>query len=156
MKEITVGDKKVIQDIKEIGWHVVKILEDETGPSFCFTIGLYKTFKHPEVVIIGLDMDLAHAILNNIGKSIKEGKRYETGEKHNDILDGYDCIMINIEKKFYEEYLGYAMWYYNSHFPAIQCIYPTVKGYFPWQNEWPKEINHLQPLLGKIENLKIK
>jgi hypothetical protein len=31
-----------------------------------------------------------------------------------------------------------------------QCVYPTVKGVYPWQDEWPKGIRDLQPILGAI------
>lgn len=45
MTALTESDKKVLHDIDQFGWHVVKIMEDEDEPGFCFSIGLHKTFN---------------------------------------------------------------------------------------------------------------
>ena len=153
MTELTEGDKQVLQNIEEYGWHVVKIMEDDEGPGFCFSIGLFKTFNHPEILIVGLKLDLAHILINNIGESIRNGKRYDTTAPHDDILDGFNCYMVDVEVRHYREYLGYATWYYEgSNFPTLQCVYPTVKGIFPWQDEWPNELKDLQPVLGNSDS----
>lgn len=67
------GDKKLLDDIDEFGWHVLKVLEDDNGPGFCYSVGLFKTFGHPEIIIVGLKLDLAHTLINNIGHDIKNG-----------------------------------------------------------------------------------
>lgn len=154
MEELTEGDKKLLEDIEKFGWHVLKVSEDDQGPGFCFSVGLFKTFKHPEIFIIGLKADLAHVLINNIGEEIRRGMNYKSGVFYPEIIDGFDCLMIEISQKYYNEYLGYANWYYkDKEFPVLQCIYPTVKGAFPWQKEWPKEIKDLQPILGNLSNI---
>ena len=49
---IAMYDDKVLSDIEEYGWHVVKVMEDNSGPGFCYSIGLFKTFGHPEIMIV--------------------------------------------------------------------------------------------------------
>lgn len=150
MDELTENDKQVISDIGQYGWHVVKVMGDDQGPGFCFSIGLYEKYRHPEVLIIGLKLDLAHSLINEIGENVKNGKRYDTYTAHDDIIEGHNCFMVEVSHEYYKEYLGYALWYYKNHFPVFQCVYPTVKGIFPWQEEWPSEIKDLQPILGNI------
>ena len=153
MTELTEGDKQVLHDIDQFGWHVVKIMEDDAGPGVCFSIGLHKTFNHPEILIIGLKIDLAHILINNIGESIKDGKSYDSDSPFDDILDGYNCYMIKVNEQYYEEYLGYAKWYYNGPFPVLQCVYPTVNGVYPWQKECTNEYKKMQPILGNSDKI---
>jgi hypothetical protein len=42
------------------GWHVVKILEKHETPGWAFSVGLYKNFNHPEIVVFGLNDEVAH------------------------------------------------------------------------------------------------
>lgn len=150
MEELNEGDKKLLSDIEEVGWHVVKVLEDEKGPGFCYSIGLYKTFGLPEIIIIGLPPDLTHDLINIIGEDLREGNVYKSGNYYSDIIDGYDCFMLEVERSYYKEYLGYGMWYYEEEqFPAIQCIYPDEENEYPW--DWSEEDRLYQPILGNLD-----
>lgn len=143
------GETKLIADIGQFGWHVLKVLEDDKGPGFAYSVGLFKTFKHPEIIIVGLKLDLAHILINNIGEDIKNGKHFQSGQSYTDILDDFKCLMLDVTKDNYKEYVGYGRWYYQGdNFPLLQCIYPTVKGIYPWETEWPSDIKDLQPILG--------
>jgi hypothetical protein len=149
--ELDEGDKKVLSDIKQYGLHIVHILEDEQGPGFSFSIGLYKNYNHPEIILIGLKQELSHSIINNIAQEVKDGKKYQSLNFYSDLIEGFDCYFIEVDKLHYKNYMGYANWYYNGNkFPALQCIYPTTKGVYPWQNEWPESIKNLQPILGSV------
>ena len=139
----------VQENIAQYGWHLISVMEDEEGPSFSYSIGLYETFGHPEVILIGLTIDLAQSLINNIGHTIKEGGSYAEEKFYSDILDNYDCKMLKVHEAHYAEYVGRAMDHYNAPFPLIQCVYPTVQGAFPWDEEWPKDLDFTQPVLNK-------
>src|SRR5947209_3318154 len=127
------ADQQLLQDVQEVGWHVLLIPEDEEGPAFAFTVGLYHSFQHPEVLIMGLDPGIMHRILNIIGEDAKAGRHYEPEKEYPDILEGYRCAFEEIDKGLYEEYLGYAIWFYRgSAFPALQCVWPDHEGRYPW------------------------
>jgi len=152
MTDMSQGEKKILKDIENYGWHVLKIMEDEQGPGFCYSIGFYMTFNHPEIVIVGLKPDLAHLLINNIGEDLKKGKTYRSGQFYSGILDNVDCLMLQVAENNYDEYFGYGLWYYKGNdFSALQCIYPTVNGIYPWENDWPDSIKNLQPILGSLE-----
>ena len=72
--------ERIRSDIEIFGWHVVKVLEDENGPGFGYSIGLFQTFSHPEILIVGLRLDLIHLLINNIGADIKKGKIFIEGQ----------------------------------------------------------------------------
>ncbi len=154
MEKITVSDQKLLTDITEFGWHVVKVMEEGENPRFAYSVGLYDSFGHPEIIMVGLKFDLLHLLINNIGEEIRNGKQYTPGKFYAEILDDFNCLMLKMEKKYYSDYMGYANWYYkrqNKDFPVLQCIYPTVKGIYPWEKDWPNEIKNLQPILGNIK-----
>lgn len=153
MSEYEDFNKALDQSIAEHGWHVIKVMGDEEGPQFCFSVGLYKSFQHPEIIIIGLDLDLGHELINLIGDEIREGVRFESGEFYEDIIEDYACCMLEVSKEHYEGWMGTAIGYYQSEdFPVLQCVYPTVDNIYPWEESWPEELADLQPVLGETAN----
>jgi len=56
------GDAQVPADIETYGWHVIEVPEDDEGPGFAFTIGLFRRFEHPELIVFGLPMNTMHII----------------------------------------------------------------------------------------------
>lgn len=90
MESLSGSDKKFLNDIAEYGWNVTKVLEDESGPGFGYSAGLFKTFKHPEIIIIGLKVDLIHSIINGIGEGVKAGKTFQPGHYYSGLIDGFD------------------------------------------------------------------
>jgi hypothetical protein len=151
MEEVSIRDKQLLADIEKHGWLVFKVLEDDKGPGFCYSVGLFKKFNHPEILIVGLDLDIAHELINEIGEYIGKGRNYESGRLYADILDDFNCLMLSVDKKYFREYFGYALWFYKSDsFPVLQCIYPTIKGIYPWEKEWPKDLIQIQPVLGNL------
>ncbi|MBS1522761.1 MAG: DUF4262 domain-containing protein [Bacteroidetes bacterium] len=150
-KETNSVDQKLLEDIEKHGLHVLHILGEEDFPPFSYSVGLYKNYNHPEIIIIGLKQQLGHIIINNIAEDIKNGIKYDPFSWSDNILDDYKCLFIPVDKSNYEEYVGYDRWYYKGdNFPLLQCIYPTTKGIYPWEDAWPDNIKKLQPSLGPI------
>lgn len=143
-------DKEIQNNIDLYGLNVRHVIEDKKGPAFSYSIGLFKSYGHPEIIIIGLKSQLSQILLNNIAFDIKGGKVFTPLKYEADVLDNFDCYFVEVEKSNYDDYVGGAQRYYGSdNFPLLQCIYPTTKGIYPWQSEWPDSKN-LQPLLGLI------
>jgi Domain of unknown function (DUF4262) len=142
---------RIKEDIELYNCHVIKVMEEDDLPGFGYSIGLFERFNHSEVIIVGLKLDLIHSLINSIAEGVSNGKRFESYTFYPDILDNFDCFVVDVANSNYDEYVGQALSYYgNRDFPLVQCIYPTVKGAYPWQDEWPKDINGLQPILGNV------
>jgi len=151
MNKKTKGFEKQLSDIEEHGLHVIHVLEDENGPGFTYSIGLFHNYQHPEIIMIGLKKDLAHILINNIAYDVKQGQTYKSGTYYSAILDNYECLMLEVDRKNYDEYVGQAIRFYkNNDFPLLQCVYPTIKGAYPWEDTWPEDIKYLQPILSNI------
>lgn len=151
-KKYSKSDQKLIDDIEEYGLHIIHVIEDEVGPGFSYSVGLYHTYKHPEIIIVGLKQELSHIIINEISERIKKGESFNVRYFYSGLIDDFDCYFIDVYKSHYKDYVGYALWFYEPiDFPLIQCIYPTIKGIYPWQPEWPESLKNLQPILGETK-----
>jgi hypothetical protein len=70
---MTGGDAQMRADIATYGWHVIKVLEDDEGPGFAFTIGLYQRFEHPELIVRQRRLSSAAADLARSRASVAMG-----------------------------------------------------------------------------------
>jgi hypothetical protein len=141
-------ERKLVSDIEEFGWHVIKIFEDDEGPAFAYSIGLFKNFSHPEIIVFGLDVNLMHRMINLVGEEVRQGRRFADDEAASGILEGYDVRFLNVASRHYHEHVGYARWFYTGDdFLLLQCLWPDKKGRFPTDPGFAKALRPRQPLL---------
>jgi hypothetical protein len=57
------SEQKVIDDIAEYGWHCVHVIAEGELVEYSFTVGLFKSYGHPELIIFGLPSKVSHQIL---------------------------------------------------------------------------------------------
>jgi hypothetical protein len=149
---LTKPERKIVSDVKKDGWHVMNVLPERDEPGWAFTIGLYETFRHPEVILFGLRGDTMHHLLNNVGEAVKGGRAYASEETDEDLLSGYLCAFRNVLPRWYEHTVGYARWYYEgSRFPLLQLFWPDRDGRFPWEAKCSRDVQRLQPRLFENE-----
>jgi hypothetical protein len=143
--DLTAFDKKVLPKLEEWGWYVISVADEAP---FSYSIGLFEHFRHPEIILFGLDSKRGHRIINDAGKRIREGHNYDLGLRHTDLLRDYECEFCLVDPARYDGYLNYALHYYRgSSFPAIQLIWPDPHGYFPWESNFEERFRTDQPLL---------
>jgi hypothetical protein len=120
-------------NIKKHRWLVFNIMGgSETEPAFSYTVGLFETFGHPEVVISGLPNDVALAILNDIGSDVAKGLVRVPEVLYDDILEGYPCMFKTVPSSMYDDYFGRALVFYEgTGFPVLQCLWPDALKRFP-------------------------
>src|SRR5262245_58366688 len=70
-------DHKLLADIARVGWAVLAITEDDDGPGYAFSVGLFHTLGHPEIVLMGLRPETAQRLINLMGEAIRGGQRFE-------------------------------------------------------------------------------
>jgi hypothetical protein len=142
-------ERKLLADVAEYGWHVVAVGGDDEGPPFGYTIGLYHSFGHPEVIIFGLDLRMMFEIITNLGDLIKSGSTFEHLAESSEILEGYLVTFRDVERRHYPDYLGFARWFYQGdRFPAIQCVWPDKQHHYPWHPDFSESLAPAQPVLS--------
>jgi hypothetical protein len=145
------AEAKIIADVDTHGWHVMNVMPGEPHPPHSFSIGLQRTFGHPEIVILGLRGEIAQVLINDIGLKIRDGHAYEPGARYPGIIKGFSVSFANVSVEHFSEYLGFALWFYGGEpFAAIQMVWPDGNGAFPWEASFNEELRSLQPLLGVV------
>jgi hypothetical protein len=148
-------DEKLLADIDEYGLHILGIMSEEDEPEYAFSVGLYYSYSHPEIVIMGLNSNTAKCIINDIAELIENGATFEICSLYDEIVKGYPVAFIEVNISNYREYLGYANWFYSSlpsPYPALQMVWPDKEGKFPWQDGYDEHFRSLQPLLNAQPN----
>lgn len=143
------GEAKLLANVKDPGWHVIGVTEDEEGPAFVYTIGLYHNYGHPEIIALGLDVPILWQIINGIGEKAKAGEKFESEQEADGFLEGgYRVFFRSMEKRQYREYLGFARWFYEGdEFPVLQCVWPDKAHRYPWHPEAGEPFRQRQPVL---------
>lgn len=144
---------ETLQHVKEVieehGWWVGLLEEEEGQPSFAYTIGLFETFGHPELMVFGLPVGTMHGILNQCGALIRDGARFVDGSSSEDVLNGYTVRFRAVTaKESYAAYLGYASGFYAERdFSVLQCVWPDKAHRFPGEAGVASFMTEKQPLV---------
>lgn len=126
------GDRKLVSDVQTHGWHVITVFSEFGTPGWCYTVGLWHTFRSPEVAMFGLrDEDMPHW-LNGVGEQVKAGALPRPGELRAGIIDGFDVTWRPVHESWYRELFGYALWFTSPPLPIVQLVWPDREGQFPW------------------------
>lgn len=145
-------DQQTVQQIKQIveeyGWYVALFEAEDSLPSFGYTIGLRKNFKHPEIIMFGLPVDVMGALLNLAGDKAKAGEVIKEDVLYEDMLTDLPVAFKGVHPDNMPDYFGYGMDFYeHKAFPALQLFWPDEQGAFPWENHFNKDLFLYQPLL---------
>jgi hypothetical protein len=143
------GERKLIADIKRSGVHILHIFDAEgEEPEFSYSVGLWHTRNHPEVLIYGLKSDLRQSVINYIKNETKLGRSFRDGESAEGVLPGFTVYFQALPLDQYKEHLGWAEWFYDgTEFPAVQMLWPNTSGVYPWDDAADDYLRWVQPIL---------
>jgi hypothetical protein len=142
-------ERKLRSDVEQFGWHVVNVLPEADHSPHSYSVGLFATYAHSEIVVVGLSGGRAHTFINNIGDEIRDGASFEAGCRYDHLINGYDVAFVRVRHDVYANYFGRAIDYYGGvSFPVLQMVWPDRTGHFPWQAQCEAEIRQLQPVLA--------
>jgi hypothetical protein len=146
------AERKVIADVERFGWHCVNVLEESGDPPWSFSVGFYHSWKQPELIVVGLKREAAHAVLNIVAGTIAAGGTLDYSRSTDELLEGYSCCFVEVPTRHYYEYVGIARWFYSGNkFPLYQVVWPSKEGHFPWHHEARESFRQWQPVLGEAQ-----
>ncbi|WP_444945597.1 DUF4262 domain-containing protein [Microbulbifer sp. VTAC004] len=131
------AEEKIVKHIEEYGCHVTSVFDPkEEDPSFTYSIGISQCTDAPEVIVLGLRSELSSWIVNEYNRRVTAGEKFEEGKFYEGFLDGFEVTFEAVAKKYREEFMLSCNWLYKgSSYNALQLIYPTVDGIWPWDND---------------------
>jgi len=140
----------VLQRREQHGWFVNRIAEDADGPAFAYSFGLYEEFGHPEIIIFGLPEGTMQQLINDVGRRVRSGVRYATGDVSSELIENYTCAFRAVNPLQYRNTFTWTVWFYEREsFPALQLFWPDKQGKFPWEAGFKEQLRHRQPDLSR-------
>lgn len=144
------ADKRLFQNVREHGCHLMGIAGDALGPGYVFSIGLYLNYGHAELIMFGLAGNDAAGVINAVRDRAAAGRSYAAGDVCDDLpLDRKVCF-VEVPLSAYQAYLGTAIWFYAKlprPFPCLQIVWPDQDGRFPWETGCDAQLKIHQPVL---------
>lgn len=140
--------EEVQKGIDTYGWFTMVVMDEQRQDNFAYSIGLWETFRHPEILILGcnLSFETLKGTINNIGMFIKEtGRVFYDGEVDEDTIMTMPVKFVRVNKKYYKTYFKML---YNLHdtfdyeFEALQMLWTDRAGIFPDEEEYSEEFKN--------------
>ena len=121
----------VDENIRKHGYHSTFVFSDKS-PSFCYSTGIFKTFKIPEIFISALPQNLSHGLIENYVDKLKAATSIPLYTKIDDLTERFPVYLIEVPtEKLIDYVLSSIRFYENSEYKYLQLVYPDVKGHFP-------------------------
>lgn len=139
--------KKIQHDIDKTGWHVLSVASDHPSDHYCYTIGLYKSFGMPEIVMKGLPIETMHTLVNDVVKSKPDFSKID--EKYilvqGLLRNNLDLCLQKLDYDQIKEHIFYCS-HVNSPntFSVCQLYWPDTKNNLPISNECDSKVQQAQ------------
>jgi hypothetical protein len=145
-------------NIEKYGLQVMGINETDYLPSFSYSIGLYESYQHPEIICFGLPTDLAHTTINDVANLIKDGETIVLNQEYGDqIFKESRAQFLQVDAKNIEDYFGAALNYYqHENFSALQLVWADRNNKLPWEDGFEERFIYDQPLLDRNADFKFR
>ncbi|MGW7102388.1 DUF4262 domain-containing protein [Streptomyces sp. NPDC054838] len=141
-------DLTVIEHVRQHGWHVVMVPEDEIGPGFAYTVGLAHTHGGPELAMFGLDVHAMHRMLNTLGENSAAGEALADDQSHPDVVAGHRVALRQVDRGWYRTFFGQAIGFYRRPpLLVLQVALPDAEGRFHWDEQAGERHRESQPQL---------
>ncbi|MGI5183488.1 DUF4262 domain-containing protein [Dactylosporangium sp. CA-152071] len=134
--------------VLEHGWSVLMVPEDEQGPGWAYTIGLWHSHRLPELAMFGLDVELMRTCLNDIGRRAVAGPPVEAGQALDDVIERWPVHLRTVNLRWFRPFFGRAIAFYRRPpIPMLQVVWPDRNGRCTWDAGSEDVVRARQPQL---------
>jgi hypothetical protein len=143
-------ERNIHTNIEEHGCSVTSVFDPEgDAPPFSYSIGIAKSAMAPELIVVGLKQEIGHWLVNEYNRRVKSGESFVPGPLYLGFLEGFAVQFGTVTREHREEYMRSATWLYGSpNFEALQLIWPSTSGAWPWDSDASEWFRANQPLLA--------
>ncbi len=133
------GIERMRKIIDQEGWTLQPVFGNGQSPDMVYTIGLSKTYGHPEMFMTGIDFD--HQDLNEevmvqilavLATRVVNGERFDTPQYVSELFE-IPVPVRPLDPAAVLENSGLGQEVLNGGFPAMQVYFPDENGLFPWE-----------------------
>ncbi|GEP43479.1 DUF4262 domain-containing protein [Brevifollis gellanilyticus] len=118
--------------------------------SYSYTVGLFKSYGHPEMLVFGLPPSTAHGVLSDMAHQAREGAPFDMSKPTDRLFADCDAFFVRVPEEEFQDYVLSAIRFNDGEeFPVFQVVWPSGKdGCYPWDADVDPEFVALQPILG--------
>ena len=104
-------EQEILDAVAEHGWFCTAVHDpDGREPDWAYSVGFTETLRQPEVIVFGLPVGTAHAILWDVFRTLQAGKVAEDGQVWPHLLVDHDCVLRRAHpSQIIREYLNSAI-----------------------------------------------
>ena len=127
--------KKIANNVLTRGYHLINVLGDarKEQPTVTYSVGLFHTFQHPEIVMFGVPKELSNVVLDTLIKTwvIEQKQNFMAGETYRGLTNRSAEFTI-IPQSLIDTHLTGCRWFYsNNEFPVLECIWGLKSANLP-------------------------
>lgn len=119
------------------------------GTDFVYTAGLYRTFKHPEIFVMGYQIQDAANLIGMVYERIKSGDRFSEAMVIDDLWRESLFAIRPMLQSSTDEHSGRGQMLVGS-FPAVQLFFTDENDLFPWEEGCDPRCKRLQTCLLEV------
>jgi hypothetical protein len=134
--------------VRKTGWTSIGIMPGTRTPGWAFSVGLWHSYRAPEVSIFGLLLPDMQQRVNRAGRLIRDNKPFGVDIEVDGILDAQPVVAKPVHPAWYPALFGFAVGFYRGAVPPfVQLVWPDSHGVFPWQPGCGLRCRTVQPQL---------
>ncbi len=139
-------EQSLLDNIRQFGWHCNAVGSTDEGPGFAYTVGVFESYSHAELITFGLPPQDAHRMFSKIIELAKEGRLTVEDRESGLHAIGEAWRFLPLSRNQVEDVALSTLWYYDEDdSPIWQVVWPDADGRFPWETPNAND----QPLLGE-------
>ena len=143
--------EQVIENIDTYGWHCVHVPQMGHQLAFTYTIGLYLSFKHPELLVYGANAKAACDMIKYVGMAARDDEALDLDQPTDQLMAGHTCVFVDVPYLNFPERIELGVRFYQGvSFPLRQIVWTSNQGLFPWHPESSVRFRASQSLLVPI------
>jgi hypothetical protein len=134
--------------VRRTGWTSIGIMPGTRTPGWAFSVGLWHSYRAPEVSLFGLLLPDMQQRVNRAGRLIRDNKPFGLDIEIDGILDAQPVVAKRVHPGWYPTLFGFAVGFYRGAVPPfVQLVWPDSHGLFPWQPGCGLRCRTVQPQL---------
>ena len=135
----------VMEKIARFGWATQHVERDQIDPPWSYTVGL-TTFGEPELVVTGLSMERAAALLHSLAGHPVPTHLPPPGQGI-ELIGGPSIQLVEVAEP--TAHLHLAVELFGPQVRAVQIVHADDRGHWPWEAGY-RGVRGGQPVLGTV------
>jgi hypothetical protein len=140
--------ERITADIKRIGWSVAGVLGDKKEPPWAYTVGLWQSYRTPELVVGGVNLETSCEWLNQLASKRRDGESVPADTPMVGPWPPHMMVLRQVHDNWMVDLLAQIQNYYGTDpVPVEQVVWSDHHGRFPREPGFPHELRNKQPML---------